>query len=487
MNQSLPKVFISYSWENDTHKELIKNFSDNLKLKDINSIIDADIPLTPEGGWIRWMKKQIIEADYVILIFTQTYFNCFTGNVEPTEGHGVQWESRIVFSEIYSGVNIAKYIPVVINDADLQDCIPNELDCSRFNLNTQFNDLWSAIRDDWEVNHIIKKTREPYKFIIDYVKNKNISKDDLLLSCKKFLDSSSFVSLQKQDNIEKIITYIYENEKSFCIINDLFDNDNDEIAGWLNNKLTNCQEIEHNEEPRVIIIFKSKNNGKIYNVNIIYKDIYSHGSGNDDEDYNLSNFSSKNELIKKMMSYAIGNPKVDLILPPELMTEDINLWKVEENKTLSKLAQYNIRDIGRYSSDENLREQVIKKQWEKVLEKIHNNKSLCCVTQESALGDFRDKTQGSGVGDIGNGMEESGISSKFILKESNFKSLLMTDMSYIVLWISRDLDQDFSSLYEDIHVLQEKYFGLQNSPINLMWDDPTTYYYPDEIQGETNE
>ena len=57
-----------------------------------------------------------------------------------------------------------------------------------------------------------------------------------------------------------------------------------------------------------------------------------------------------------------------------------------------------------------------------------------------------------------------------------------------MLWFTKENSQDLSSLYSaNIQNLQDEYYRLQNSPINLMWDDPTTYYYPDETQGESNE
>ncbi len=139
--QKKPKVFISYSWDSEEHKNLIKKFSDDLKQTNIDSIIDSDIALTPNAGWTQWMKKEIEKADYVILVFTPIYFNRFENNVEPTEGKGVQWESKIIFSEIYNGKNISKYIPVVIDDNDFNTSIPNILDCSRFNLKTQFDEI----------------------------------------------------------------------------------------------------------------------------------------------------------------------------------------------------------------------------------------------------------------------------------------------------------------------------------------------------------
>lgn len=478
MYQSPPKVFISYSWDNEEHKELIKNFSNKLKSKNINSIIDADIPLTPDEGWIQWMKQQINEADYVILVFTQTYFERFTKNIEPTEGLGVQWESRIVFGDIYNGGVIAKYIPVVVNNNDLKTCIPKELDCSRFNLKTQVDELCHSINNDWKSKNIVGKIRETNYFIIEYFHIYGISKEKLINICTKYLEKIYVDILIKYETLDDIINHISSYEQFPCIVKDLYQVYDEKLKSWLDNEnLSSCLEIKSIEDtPRVVIIFTSRHVGQKYNVTFISKNLPNIPDSKSDEDYDLDIVKSKDRLIVKIMNYVQhSNPKVDLILPADLLVKDINLWEVNFNESLSRLSRLNVRDINRYNTDDSMKK-LIKNQWDIILKKIANNQNLCCIEDEA------------GMRSIGNNMTESGIASKYILQEKHFNYLLKTEMSYIMLWFTKENSQDLSSLYSaNIQNLQDEYYRLQNSPINLMWDDPTTYYYPDEIQGESNE
>lgn len=477
MAQFSPKVFISYSWDDENHKTLIKNFSKKLKANNINSVIDADIPLTPKAGWIQWMKQQINESDYVILVFTQIYFDRFTKNVEPTEGLGVQWESTVIFGDIYSGKSIAKYIPVVLNDEDMNKYIPNEFACSRFNLNTGFNKLCTSINGDWESKNIIEEMRRPSYFVIEYLNTHSITKEKLIIACTKYLEKVYVDILIRYETLDDIISHISSYKQFPCIVKDLYQVYDEKLKLWLDNEdLSCCFEIESIDiTPRVVIIFTSKHNAQKYNVTFISKNLPNIPDAKSDEDYDLDSIESKDQLIIRIMSYVQNaNPKVDLVLPPELLPEDINLWEADF-ESLSRLSRLNIRDIGRYNIGDNMKE-LINNQWNIVLNKITNNQNLRCIEDENC------------IRSIGNNMIESGISSKYVLQEKHFKYLLKTEMSYIMLWVTKEHEVDLTNLSsEGVINLQNKYFSLNNSPISLMWDDPTTYYYPDEIKGESNE
>ena len=78
-------------------------------------------------------------------------------------------------------------------------------------------------------------------------------------------------------------------------------------------------------------------------------------------------------------------------------------------------------------------------------------------------------------------MYEIGLASKLLLEKEHFEFIFKTNMSYIVLWLTKDCNFDINQLYKDIEKLQEQYYiKIKNNPINLMWDDPSTYYYPNE-------
>ena len=67
-----PRVYISYSWDNENHKEWVKKLATDLKNKGVDVVIDIwnlkigqDVPL--------YMEKGIIDSDKVICILTSIY------------------------------------------------------------------------------------------------------------------------------------------------------------------------------------------------------------------------------------------------------------------------------------------------------------------------------------------------------------------------------------------------------------------------------
>lgn len=90
--QKHPKVFISYSHVDDFFEQKMYDFANRLR----NDGIDANIDLyedAPQEGWPRWMEKQIAEADYVLVVASESYWEKCYG----TKGKGISWEVNIVY------------------------------------------------------------------------------------------------------------------------------------------------------------------------------------------------------------------------------------------------------------------------------------------------------------------------------------------------------------------------------------------------------
>ncbi len=67
-----PKVFISYSWEDDAHKDWVKQFANRLLSDGVNAIIDQyDLELGDRLP--QFMEQSIANSDYVLIICTPTY------------------------------------------------------------------------------------------------------------------------------------------------------------------------------------------------------------------------------------------------------------------------------------------------------------------------------------------------------------------------------------------------------------------------------
>src|SRR6266568_5885605 len=112
-----PIVFISYSHDSPEHADQVLALSDHLRSDGIDCILDQYEGSPPEG-FPRWMDRQIRAADFVLMICTPTYSRRVMGEEEPGKGHGVTWESTLIYQYIYNaGTLNARFIPVLLEGA----------------------------------------------------------------------------------------------------------------------------------------------------------------------------------------------------------------------------------------------------------------------------------------------------------------------------------------------------------------------------------
>ena len=119
------KVFISYSWDSEDHKERVLALANALRKNwgieaDIDQYVRAKPPFTPLRGWDLWMEKRIDWAEFVLIVSTETYKRRFSGDEQPGTGRGVTWEGTIIRQNLYNDQLInTKFIPVVFSTQDL--------------------------------------------------------------------------------------------------------------------------------------------------------------------------------------------------------------------------------------------------------------------------------------------------------------------------------------------------------------------------------
>ena len=102
-----PKVFISYSWEDDNHQQWVRELADKLLADGIEATVDQyDASLGDRLPY--FMEQSISSADYVLIICTPNYKE----KADKREG-GVGYEGHIITEELYSKGNERKFIPVV--------------------------------------------------------------------------------------------------------------------------------------------------------------------------------------------------------------------------------------------------------------------------------------------------------------------------------------------------------------------------------------
>jgi hypothetical protein len=122
----VPRVFISYSHDSSEHMNRVLALCNHIRSEGIDCRLDR-YEQSPPKGWPRWMQNEIREADFVLVICTETYKRRFEGLESRAVGKGAKWEGAIITRQIYEaeGEN-TKFIPVVFTTED-QVCIPDVL------------------------------------------------------------------------------------------------------------------------------------------------------------------------------------------------------------------------------------------------------------------------------------------------------------------------------------------------------------------------
>jgi SEFIR domain-containing protein len=120
----MAKVFISYSNESVEHAAKVLHLAQWLRDEGLECEIDQLLPTGPRGGWPRWMQRQVEEANYVLVVCTETYKRRFEGKEQPEYGSGADWEGILVLQQLYESHSLNdKFIPVLFENA-VADNIP---------------------------------------------------------------------------------------------------------------------------------------------------------------------------------------------------------------------------------------------------------------------------------------------------------------------------------------------------------------------------
>jgi hypothetical protein len=110
-------VFVSYSHDSQAHKDRVRDLAARLIENGVPTELDQYNPF-PQEGWPAWMTRRIAEAQFVLAVCTETYYNRAMGHAEAGIGRGAAWESQIITQVLYDaqGSN-DKFIPVVFDEA----------------------------------------------------------------------------------------------------------------------------------------------------------------------------------------------------------------------------------------------------------------------------------------------------------------------------------------------------------------------------------
>jgi hypothetical protein len=105
--ERIPKVFISYSHDNPTHKRWVGEFASKLVQNGVDVILDQ-WDLGPGDDIAKFMEKSVSDGDRVLMICTEAYVK------KADEGKGgVGYEAMIVTGELVRNLGSSKFIPIV--------------------------------------------------------------------------------------------------------------------------------------------------------------------------------------------------------------------------------------------------------------------------------------------------------------------------------------------------------------------------------------
>jgi hypothetical protein len=122
-----PIIFISYSHDSDEHRKRVLSLSERLRQDGFDTRLDRYVKGTPSNGWPRWMMDGLDEADFVLVVCTETYYRRFRGHEVPGVGKGVDWEGALITQEIYDArSDTAKFVPVLF-ESDFTAFIPEPI------------------------------------------------------------------------------------------------------------------------------------------------------------------------------------------------------------------------------------------------------------------------------------------------------------------------------------------------------------------------
>ena len=132
-----PSCFISYSWDDNDHKDWVRNLATKLRENGVDTRLDQwDLSLG--GDQLTYMETGVRECNFVLLVCTPIF-----AKKANTGIGGVGYEKIIVTGEIYQKVaSPRKFIPV-LRKGNPNDSLPSYLK-SKMYVDFRNDDLFNS-------------------------------------------------------------------------------------------------------------------------------------------------------------------------------------------------------------------------------------------------------------------------------------------------------------------------------------------------------
>ncbi|HKG48403.1 MAG TPA: AAA family ATPase [Pyrinomonadaceae bacterium] len=119
----MSEVFLSYRQTGDEQKQRVRVFAERLRDRGVDVILDQFFleanPGGPNETWAKWSSDRALTTEYVLIIGTPAWFQCFEKTQKPGTGLGAACEADDLRTRIYESGGVIKNIRVVLfDDAD---------------------------------------------------------------------------------------------------------------------------------------------------------------------------------------------------------------------------------------------------------------------------------------------------------------------------------------------------------------------------------
>lgn len=119
----MSQVFISYRQTDDAQKQRVRAFAERLRDAGVDVVLDqflldADAG-GPSEGWDKWSSDRALNTEFVLIIGTKDWFECFDKTQPRGTGLGAACEADDIRDRIYEAGGVIEKIRVVLfDDAD---------------------------------------------------------------------------------------------------------------------------------------------------------------------------------------------------------------------------------------------------------------------------------------------------------------------------------------------------------------------------------
>ena len=127
----MSQVFISYRQTDDEQRKRVRDFAGSLRDRGIDVVLDQFFldanPGGPDEGWDKWSSDRALNTEYVLIVGTDAWFQCFEKTQPPGTGPGAACEADDLRHRIYEAGGVIKSIRIVLFDDSDAAHIPGKL------------------------------------------------------------------------------------------------------------------------------------------------------------------------------------------------------------------------------------------------------------------------------------------------------------------------------------------------------------------------